>query len=70
MLSTDVRARIAADGSIADAGVEIEADGGVVTIGGTADSLGDADRIRQIVRQAPGVKEINSNMRVRAPVNW
>jgi osmotically-inducible protein OsmY len=61
-----VRARIAADGSIADGEVVIEADGGVVTIRGTAESLGDADKIREIVRQAPGVKEVNSEMRVRA----
>lgn len=33
-LSTSVRAAIAADGSIADGGVEVEADGGVVTLGG------------------------------------
>ena len=64
-LSTEVRAIIAANGSIADAGVEIEADGGVVTIGGTVGSLEDADKIRETVRTIPGVKEINSKMQVQ-----
>jgi cytidylate kinase len=45
--------------------VTIKADGGVVTIEGTVESIADADRVRMIVRKTPGVKEINSRMRVR-----
>ncbi len=70
VLSTEVRAVIAANAAsknIADAGIEIEADEGVVTVGGTVASLGDADKIREIVRTIPGVKEIDSKMRVHAP---
>ncbi|MFC2008336.1 cytidylate kinase family protein [Chloroflexota bacterium] len=70
VLSTEVRAAIAANAAsknIADAGIEIEADKGVVTIGGTVASLGDADKIREIVRTIPGVNEIDSKMRVHAP---
>jgi cytidylate kinase len=45
--------------------VKIKADGGVVTIEGTVESVVDADRVRMLVRKTPGVKEINSRMRVR-----
>ena len=45
--------------------VTIKADGGVVTIEGTVESIVDADRVRMLVRKTPGVKEINSRMRVR-----
>lgn len=67
VLSTEVRAIIAANAgkkNIADAGVEIEADNGVVTIGGTVGSLKDADKIREIARAVPGVRTINSKMKV------
>jgi len=67
-LSTEVRAIIAANAagkSISDAGIEIEADNGVVTIGGTVGSLQDADKIREIVRTTiPGVSEVKTKMRV------
>jgi len=66
MLSTEVRARIASDGSVQDDGVEIEADDGVITIGGTVHSMPDADKVRELVRLAPGVKDIKSEMRVHA----
>jgi osmotically-inducible protein OsmY len=63
-LSSHLTAIIANNKSISGQ-IEIEADGGVVTIGGTVESLSDADRVRMIVRNEPGVKEINSQMRVR-----
>jgi len=66
LLSTELRAAVAANKGIADAGVEIEADGGLVTIGGTVRSLEDADKIREMLRTMPGVKEIKSEMRVGA----
>ena len=69
-LSTHLEAIIANTRSISGREeVEIEADRGVVTIRGTVESLVDADRVRMIVRQVPGVKEINSKMRVRLPVS-
>ena len=64
VLSTEVSAVLAGSKGIADAGIEIEADGGVITIGGTVGSLEEADKVREIVRKMPGVKDINSNMRV------
>jgi cytidylate kinase len=63
-LSTEVRAIIAAAKGIADSGVEIEANEGVITLGGTVGSLQDADRIRELVRAVPGVKDLDSKMNV------
>ncbi len=63
-LSSHLTAIIANNKSISGE-VEIEADGGVVTIKGAVESLLDADRVRIIVRNEPGVKEINSQMRLR-----
>jgi len=68
VLATHLRALIAADNNISDRGVEVVADGGVVTISGTVESIAEADRIRTIVRMEPGVKEIDSKLRVRLPV--
>jgi len=67
VLSTEVRAIIAANAAsknIADAGIEINADNGTVTIGGTVPTLDDADKIREIARTVSGVEEIDSKMRV------
>ena len=66
LLGTEVRAKIAADGSIKDDGLEIDAHEGVITIGGTVHSLEDADRVRELVRKMPAVKDIESHL--RAPV--
>lgn len=64
VLSTQVRALMAADKGVADAGVEVEADDGVVTIGGTVRTLEEADKIKEIAKKTPGVMEVNSKMRV------
>lgn len=45
--------------------VAIKADGGVVTIEGTVGSLADADKVRLLTGKTPGVKQINSQMKVR-----
>ncbi len=63
-LSSHLIAIVANDKNISG-NVEIEADGGVVTIRGTVESLFDADKVRMIVRKEPGVKDIDSQMRVR-----
>ncbi|MFC1977289.1 cytidylate kinase family protein [Chloroflexota bacterium] len=64
ILSTKVRAMIAADGTVADGEVDIEAEGGIITIKGTVDSSVEADKIRKIVYQTPGVQGIDSQMRL------
>ncbi len=65
VISTEARARIARDGSIGDAEVELEAHAGVVSIAGTAGSMEEADKIKQIVRSTPGVTGVASKIRVR-----
>ena len=65
VLSSHVRAIIAAHKNIPDHDIKVEANEGVVTIGGVVNSLVDADRIRLVVREVPGVKEVRSQMEVR-----
>ena len=65
-LSSHLEALIANDRSISGGkNVMIKADGGVVSIQGTVGSIVDADRVRMLVKETPGVKKINSRMRVR-----
>jgi cytidylate kinase len=65
-LSCHLEAVVSSNRSISGAkNVKIKADGGVVTIEGTVGSIVDADRVRMLVRKTPGVKEIDSRMRVR-----
>jgi cytidylate kinase len=65
-LSCHLEAVVSNNRSISGAkNVKIKADGGVVTIEGTVGSIVDADSVRMLVRKTPGVKEINSRMRVR-----
>jgi len=72
ILSTEVRAKIAADSSIKDDGVEIDVDEGVVAISGTVHSLEDADKVRELVRQSSGVKGIESHLRapIQTRIRW
>lgn len=72
ILSTEVRAKIAADNSITDDGVEIDAVEGVVTISGTVHSLEDGDKVREIVRQQPGVRDIESHLSapMQTRISW
>ena len=65
-LSTEVRAIVAMSKGVADSGLEVEANGGVVTLGGTVGTLADADTIREIVRSVRGVKSIESKMQVKS----
>ena len=45
----------------------MEADGDVVTVMGTVDTLHEADTIREVIRNTPGVQEIKSKMKIRYP---
>jgi len=58
LLAAQVRAKIAADGSIADEGIEVEAHDGIITIGGKLHSSKDADKLTELTRQYPGVKDV------------
>jgi len=65
VLGSHVRAIIATHTHISDREIEVDAEDGVVTLGGTVDSIVDADRVKIIVGDIPGVKEVISQMRVR-----
>jgi cytidylate kinase len=66
LLSSHLEAIIANTASISGGKeVEIKADGGIVTIEGTVGSLVDADKVRILTVKTPGVKQIDSRMKVR-----
>lgn len=67
-LSTDVRGRIAAEASIGDKEVEVEANGGVVVVCGTVNSMEEADKLKEIARKTPGAQGVESKLQVRT--NW
>ncbi len=62
-----LKALITADKSISNGSVEVTADGSLVTIAGTVGSIADADKVRTLIRNTPGVEEVDSKMRVRLP---
>jgi cytidylate kinase len=66
VLSTEVKAVVTSSKGIGDSGLEVEADGGVITLLGTVGSLQDADKIREIVGGIRGVRAINSKMQVKS----
>ena len=65
VLATEVRAKIAAANIIDDHDIKIDADDGTITIEGRVRNLVDADRVREAVKNLPGVRDINSKLRVR-----
>jgi cytidylate kinase len=66
VLGTEVRAVVAMNKSVADSGLEVSADDGIVVLSGTVGSIQDADRIREIAKAVPGVKDIDSKMLVKS----
>ena len=66
VISSGVRAKIASEGNIGDAEVEIGAHAGVVTIYGIVGTLAESDIIKRIANQTPGVTDIISKLRIRA----
>jgi len=65
VVSTEVRARIAADDSMADAQVEVTAHDGIVIASGTVGSPEALEKINHIVRETPGARELKSNIRIQ-----
>ncbi|MFC2041017.1 BON domain-containing protein [Chloroflexota bacterium] len=63
----DILARIAEQRHLDYRGVRVEADGDIITIPGTVDTLREADTIREVVRNAPEVREIKPNIKIRYP---
>lgn len=67
VLGSNVRATIATHKEIMDGNLRVEANQNTVTIWGTVGSLVDADRVRMVAWEVPGVEGIDSRMRVRVP---
>lgn len=65
VLSSDIQARIGLDQSINCERIEVDASDGVVTVSGTVHTMDDADNVRRLVSQVPGVKDVNSKMATR-----
>jgi cytidylate kinase len=65
VLASEIRARMGLDRSISDDRIDVEASDGIVTITANARSLADADKVRQLARQIPGVKSIESKIETR-----
>lgn len=66
VMATDIRARIAMARDIKDDDLEVHFQDGIVTLLGSVNSIEDADRIRTLVRQQPGVKDVVSKL--KAPI--
>jgi hypothetical protein len=64
--STDLKARIFSDPSITSAQVEVEANNGIVALSGTVGSPEELNRIDEIVRNMPNVRELGSTISVQA----
>lgn len=62
VLASAIRARIGLDRSISDERVDIAAKDGVVTITAKARALAEVDKVRDVVQEIPGVKEVHSEI--------
>lgn len=64
ILAADVKARIAGDSYMSNGHIQVDARGGVILLSGKATFIKDADRARILARETPGVKDIESKVRV------
>lgn len=60
--STHIKASIYSDSSIATAQVEVEADNGIIALSGTVGTPEELNRINEIVRNIPNIREIKSTI--------
>jgi cytidylate kinase len=65
VLASEIRAKIGLEPNISDDRIEVEASDGVVTVTANARYLADADRVKQLALQVPGVTDIESKMETR-----
>ncbi len=65
VLANGIRAKIALDPNISDDDIKVEACDGLVTLKGKINSIPEADKCRELARQFPGVKKIDSQMKIR-----
>lgn len=67
-LSHHIKAMLATDKGIGDAGIEVRSDNGVVCIGGTVEWVEDMDKVERAVCKIPGVEKVIST--VEPVMNW
>jgi len=64
ILGADVRAEIAIKANGRDKDVEVEMEDGIVILSGVVSTMEDADLIKRIAIQVPGVKDLKSLMKI------
>jgi cytidylate kinase len=67
-LSSHIKANLATDQGIGDAGIEVRSDNGVVSIGGTVEWVEDIDKVERVVCSIPGVEKVISTVEPR--MSW
>ena len=65
VLASEIRAKMGLERSIPDDRIAVEASDGVVTVTANARYLADAERVKQLALQIPGVKDIESRIETR-----
>ncbi len=65
VLSADIQTKIVEQKGLDFRNIKVDVDGGVVTITGKVDTMHEADRIREVIRETSGVKDIDSRLRIR-----
>lgn len=64
-LATQVKTRLATDPSVAAINIDVDADGGVVTLSGIVRSEEARRRAEEIAQNVDGVRRVNNEIRVR-----
>jgi hyperosmotically inducible protein len=64
-LATQVKIALVEEGSVDAAAIFVDAKGGVIRLGGFADSAESRERAMAVARQVPGVKSVQSEIALR-----
>lgn len=64
-VATQVKSAIAGDSALADADVKVDAQGGVVTLSGSAKSAEQAQRVAELAQRQQGVTRVENRLAVR-----
>ena len=61
-ITTDVQARLAADGQTKPFAITVGTTAGVVNVAGSVAKAADRDSVERIARETPGVRSVNNNV--------
>lgn len=64
-ITSAVKAKLLADTTVKGLKIDVDTDGGTVTLNGTVSSRAEADRAMMLARNTEGVKRVVDNLRVR-----